>query len=429
MGDFVSQPQGSRSRWPELAPDHFAHAPRKAKQPRARKVEPVVAGTPEERESPKVLEIVDIDDYAMPDVAAPDVAVAGQAARTLATYDSNLKARPAAPHTEVTPAPEPEAESQGTELPPQKDKHPHGIGNVVAFPMRVARRLSQKSGRPHVEPDIDATEGSPPVAKPRTKVMPHLIRASQATGAVAAFAWRKTRAASKRVDRSWKSWLASKFSTRPDELAILAEDARNTTVANRLRSAAVLSEAEEQAVHAASSAVRRTYQASTEIAIQGEITPRPMFIASGWACRCRVLSDGRRQVLGFLLPGDGIGLRGCAEPLAPTTILALTTVETVDATPLLRLAEQPQRHPGIAHAMQRAAVQEEEFLINQVFRLGVLNAVERLAHLVMELQWRLAAAGLATPRELAMPLTYETIGEALSLNVKRVAGAFRALDR
>ena len=124
------------------------------------------------------------------------------------------------------------------------------------------------------------------------------------------------------------------------------------------------------------------------------MTPRPMFIASGWACRCRVLADGRRQVIGFLVPGDGIGLRGCAEPLSATTILALTTVETIEAAPLLRLAEQQQRYPEIAHAMQRAAVQEEEFLINQVFRLGMLSPVERLGNLVMELQWRLEASGL-----------------------------------
>lgn len=30
---------------------------------------------------------------------------------------------------------------------------------------------------------------------------------------------------------------------------------------------------------------------------------------SGWAFRCKTLSDGRRQILNFLLPGDLVGLQ------------------------------------------------------------------------------------------------------------------------
>lgn len=231
----------------------------------------------------------------------------------------------------------------------------------------------------------------------------------------------------RRLSEMTSAWLAPR--RQEDALRVTEESAKNRTLFNRLSAAAVLSEAEAEVVDAASSSVRRTYQAGSEITIEGEVTPRPMFIVSGWACRRRTLSNGRSQFIGFLLPGDGIGLRGCAEPLAGCTIEALTTVETVDASRLLLLAEQPQRFGGIAHALQRNTVLEEELLTNQIIRLGSLSPVERLAHLLLELHFRLQSAGLATDQEFQMPLTLETLSVALGVNVRTATRLVRRFNQ
>jgi CRP-like cAMP-binding protein len=228
---------------------------------------------------------------------------------------------------------------------------------------------------------------------------------------------------------SLHAWLASHGHKAEDPLLTLVEAAKYRTVFNRISAAANLSPAERQIVEAISSSVRKTYQAGSEIVVEGEVMPRPMIIASGWACRRRTRGNGRAQVVGFLAPGDGIGLRGSADTTAPCTIMALTTVETIDATQLLRMAQQSSDYAGITEALLKAVAEDEEFLTNQIIRLGATSPVERLAHLLLEMHARLSAAGLATDRDFFMPMTYETLAEALALTPKVARRAMKRLKR
>ncbi|HEX5007396.1 MAG TPA: Crp/Fnr family transcriptional regulator [Hyphomonadaceae bacterium] len=225
------------------------------------------------------------------------------------------------------------------------------------------------------------------------------------------------------------AWISSRGHKAEDPLLTLVEAARYRTVFNRISAAANLSTEERQIVEAISSSVRKTYQAGSEIVVEGEVLPRPMIIASGWACRRRTRGNGRAQVLGFLAPGDGIGLRGSADMTAPCTLLALTTVETIDATQLLRLAHQSNDYSGIAGALLKAVAEDEEFLTNQIIRLGSPSPVERLAHLLLEMHARLSAAGLATDRDFFMPMTYETLAEALAVTPKIARRSMKSLKR
>ena len=78
----------------------------------------------------------------------------------------------------------------------------------------------------------------------------------------------------------------------------------------------------------------------------------PRLILSGWACRQRILADGQRQIFGFLLPGDSVGLSLDPRPLDETTIIALTRVEYVDALMLREiLALQDPRHDRLRRAL------------------------------------------------------------------------------
>ncbi len=232
-----------------------------------------------------------------------------------------------------------------------------------------------------------------------------------------------------RATVSLHAWISSRGRQAEDPLLTLVEAARYRTVFNRISAAANLSSEERQIVEAISSSVRKTYQAGSEIVVEGEVLPRPMIIASGWACRRRTRGNGRAQVVGFLAPGDGIGLRGSADATAPCTLLALTTVETIDATQLLRLAQQPKDYAGIATALLKAVAEDEEFLTNQIIRLGAASPVERLAHLLLEMHARLSVAGLATDSDFFMPMTYETLAEALAVTPKVARRAMKRLKR
>lgn len=67
--------------------------------------------------------------------------------------------------------------------------------------------------------------------------------------------------------------------------------------------------------------------AGQEIIRIGDQGFRLYTLYSGWAFRFKVLPDGRRQILNFLLPGDLIGLQAAMSEAAQHGIEALTDVE------------------------------------------------------------------------------------------------------
>ncbi len=77
-------------------------------------------------------------------------------------------------------------------------------------------------------------------------------------------------------------------------------------------------------------------------------------------------------------------------------------METVDGQPIIKMAADRQDYPGLADALRRLSAQQDVFLINQITRLGCPDPTARLAHLVLELRWRLQMARLATTDQLRL---------------------------
>src|SRR6202166_4777369 len=66
--------------------------------------------------------------------------------------------------------------------------------------------------------------------------------------------------------------------------------------------------------------------AGAEIIRAGEDSPELYTLYAGWAFRFKMLPDGRRQILNFLLPGDLVGLQAAMFDAALHGIEALTDV-------------------------------------------------------------------------------------------------------
>jgi len=172
---------------------------------------------------------------------------------------------------------------------------------------------------------------------------------------------------------------------------------------------------------------RKRYSAGDEIVAEGTQAPRPSVIRSGWACRQRVLADGRRQILTFLLPGDPIGLTRCRTP-EPTSIVALTAVETMDAKRIAGAVEGGEC-PGLANALSIIEAREQFRLIDHVVRLGRQSAYERMAHLLLELQQRLAIVGLGDSHRFPLPLSQDVLADLLGLSMVHVNRILQQLRR
>lgn len=145
-------------------------------------------------------------------------------------------------------------------------------------------------------------------------------------------------------------------------------------------------------------------------------------LLSGWACEQRILRNGQRQILNFVLPGDVIGPGGHRARLATTTILAITDL-TMCSVP------DGEGSVGLVDGYARGMALKEHHLQAQITRIGRMNAYERLADWLLETSDRLALVGLANGDQFAFPITQEMLADALGLTSVHVNRTLKALHR
>ena len=194
-----------------------------------------------------------------------------------------------------------------------------------------------------------------------------------------------------------------------------------TTLATRIARLATLDASERAALDRAALDSRRSL-ARREMIGEGDALHEGRAILSGWAYRQRILADGSRQILGLLMPGDLIGVNQHDQPLAPTSIVAITDVVTCPA---------PVARPGggLYRAYAHNAAREEFFLLAQITRLGRLNAVGRMADWLLETHDRLRFAGVADDDMFPMPLTQELLADLLGLTSVHINRTLQAMRR
>lgn len=200
-------------------------------------------------------------------------------------------------------------------------------------------------------------------------------------------------------------------------------------VALRVLGAMTTLSPEEQALVSQLCLYRETVQAGCEFSREGEAMPARL-IVSGWACRQRSLPDGRRQIFGFLLPGDTVGLSLATRPLDELSTVAVTRVEVVDAVMLREiLAVHDERHARLQSALTIMRRYQEQCLLDHIVRLGRQSAYERTCHFLLELRQRCRLAGLNDRERFPMPLTQEVLSDALGLSIVHLNRTLQQMKR
>jgi CRP-like cAMP-binding protein len=166
---------------------------------------------------------------------------------------------------------------------------------------------------------------------------------------------------------------------------------------------------------ATSRAVRPGYEIITE----GRRCPGLFLITDGIAIRYRILRDGQRQILNFLLPGDFAGVTSCRFENALYSVKTLTDA-ALSPIPLSKLVGLLDSQPLLAAKLFWSFASESAILAEHLIAVGRRSATERVAHLLLELLTRLQLVGLADERSYHLPLTQEMIGDALGLSIPYV---------
>ena len=150
---------------------------------------------------------------------------------------------------------------------------------------------------------------------------------------------------------------------------------------------------------------------------EGQANARLFTLYSGWAFRFKTLSDGRRQILNFLLPGDLVGLQQefgdvSAHGIEALTDCALCVFENDSLWAVFRA------HPRLAYDITWLAAHEEGNVDDNLLTAGRRNATERVAMLLMHLYRRLERIGLVDEDGTTLfPLNQQHIADALGLSL------------
>ena len=172
----------------------------------------------------------------------------------------------------------------------------------------------------------------------------------------------------------------------------------------------------------------RTVEAGRPVIEEGRPSPQLYTLYSGWAFRYKMLSDGRRQILSFLLPGDFIGLQDEFADSHTHGVEAVTGL-TLCVFARDRLWELFHAHPKLGYDITWLAAREEKMVDDNLVTAGRRNAGERVAMLLMHLYRRAERVGMAREGWVAFPFNQQHIADALGLSLVHTNKTLRRLQR
>jgi CRP-like cAMP-binding protein len=150
-------------------------------------------------------------------------------------------------------------------------------------------------------------------------------------------------------------------------------------------------------------------------------------LCAGWAFRYYQLSDGRRQILKFLLPGDLFSSMAIFEGTFQFSVKALTDAQ-VSGFSRSEIGTKCLANPGVQSAIANSCIADSRDATELLTALGQLSAEQRIAYLLLHLMQRVAARNVIREQRYPFPLRQQHIADAVgltSVHVSRVFGLFR----
>ncbi len=161
---------------------------------------------------------------------------------------------------------------------------------------------------------------------------------------------------------------------------------------------------------------------------EGETLDRVPVICQGWAATAATLSDGRRQILSFLLPGDLVSAVLLYETVSKCSVEAITDVR-YRAFPRNDIKAALIAQPDLLAAVSRMWIDETARADRLSIDLGRRGAAERIASLILNLSERLLRRGMMQGQTMEFPLRQHHIADAAGLTVVHVGNVLSEFRR
>jgi CRP/FNR family transcriptional regulator len=140
----------------------------------------------------------------------------------------------------------------------------------------------------------------------------------------------------------------------------------------------------------------------------------------------RLLPDGRRQVMGFALPGDFLGLAPQERHSVSAEALAPVRTCRFERRDFARLVEAK---PHLLMSLHERAGYELTLAQDQMLLLGRRTAEEKVAAFLLALRERYARATGHASVTVELPMGRQDMGDYLGLTIETVSRMLTRLDR
>ena len=182
---------------------------------------------------------------------------------------------------------------------------------------------------------------------------------------------------------------------------------------DKLNGFGILNAEEVNALSAATSKPKKV-AVKTDLIREGDRPGPVLVMLEGWACRYKILPNGTRQVLAYLMPGDAcdlhIGL--LAEMDHSIQVIRPALVASIERSVMDEIMDA---HRGIAKAMYIAQLVDEGTMRAWITSMGRRTSIERVAHLMCELYLRARNIGLTSEPYLQLPLSQLLLADSLGM--------------
>lgn len=165
---------------------------------------------------------------------------------------------------------------------------------------------------------------------------------------------------------------------------------------------------------------RESLPAEHVIIADGSCPEDVCVIVQGFACRYKYLPSGRRQILGYLVPGDLCNVHFTVFDHLDHGVACLGDSQIVRIS-IGKLLDLLARHPTIERGLSLAALVDRSILQEWLLNIGQRNAYQKLSHFFCEMSVRLKAIGhVNSDGSLELPLNQGALADTTGLTLVHI---------
>ena len=175
--------------------------------------------------------------------------------------------------------------------------------------------------------------------------------------------------------------------------------------------------------HSCSSTTEKKVNALEHLYLEDNKQTHVYILLEGVVGTYKLLADGRRQIVGFVYPGDMLGLEQAETYTNSAEALSACRVRCVASSAIEKLMLS---EPGFGQTVLRATSQELAETREHLVSLGKKSAMEKLATFLLRISRRMETNG-HDPIIINLPMKRAEIGDYLGLTIETVSRKFTKL--